>query len=94
MPIRWPFLGLDGPQRYIGRVQRSEDKETPTFPHKNCVSKRLEVNFLAPATVAELADALDLGSSGATHGGSSPSGRTWWQDLTVAVTVITLFSRV
>ncbi len=28
------------------------------------------------ARVAELADALDLGSSGATHGGSSPPSRT------------------
>ncbi len=28
------------------------------------------------AGVAELVDALDLGSSGASHGGSSPSART------------------
>ena len=30
------------------------------------------------ADVAELVDALDLGSSAARHGGSSPSIRTWF----------------
>ena len=32
--------------------------------------------FKTRASVAELADALDLGSSGATRGGSTPSTRT------------------
>jgi hypothetical protein len=33
------------------------------------------VYYYLPAKVAELADALDLGSSGATRGGSSPPFR-------------------
>ena len=32
--------------------------------------------FIDDAGVAKLADALDLGSSAARHGGSSPSART------------------
>ena len=39
-------------------------------------SRRARAGQRVPAGVAELVDALDLGSSGASHGGSSPSART------------------
>src|ERR1051325_8954925 len=40
-----------------------------------CVPRVLSSASAGPATVAELVDAQDLGSCGATRGGSSPSGR-------------------
>ncbi len=43
---------------------------------KNKLMKSLNHYFLVPARVAELVDALDLGSSGISRRGSSPLSRT------------------
>src|SRR5947207_12328522 len=43
--------------------------------HFRCGRSAAKFSLGRPATVAELVDAQDLGSCGATRGGSSPSGR-------------------
>src|SRR5476649_1780708 len=54
----------------------------PRFPiKKNFLPWSEWATPLAQAGVAELADAPDLGSDGATRGGSSPSTRTFYPRL-------------
>jgi hypothetical protein len=48
----------------------------PTFASTIGFRKSILVQFVLIADVAKLVDALDLGSSAARHGGSSPSIRT------------------
>ncbi len=43
--------------------------------------------YISHAAMAKLADALDLGSSGVTHGGSSPSSRTISYELALAMKI-------
>lgn len=71
----------------IGVVQISAKLKQPQFSHNytfvDALSTKVliftkNITFALPknAGVAKLADALDLGSSAARHGGSSPSART------------------
>jgi hypothetical protein len=68
-----------------GPIQRSENERASLFDKKSKKKQNIEVfprqsaainvPFIR-ARVAELADALDLGSSGETYRGSSPLSRT------------------
>jgi hypothetical protein len=71
IPAAGHFFGASGPPG--GLLQSSK-------PTKNGIlggqTLRIHGGFVIRANVAELVDALDLGSSGATREGSSPSIRT------------------
>ena len=53
----------------------------PTFASTIGYGMNISIFFVSIADVAKLVDALDLGSSAARHGGSSPSIRTKYRTL-------------
>ena len=82
----WPYFGIDfkgGGPIYVPPTLREgvfwrndrvcDDRITHDASHH---LPQARAGQRVPAGVAELVDALDLGSSGASHGGSSPSART------------------
>ena len=58
-----------------GPLAQLAEHQTLNLRVRGSIPRRL-TKFVAGAKVAELADALDLGSSGETHAGSSPAFRT------------------
>ena len=71
---------------WCGRAERS----LAYVPCSGCAKNALRsLGMVAAAGVAELADALDLGSSDANRGGSSPPARTIGQPQSAEDFVIT-----
>jgi hypothetical protein len=78
MTLRYTHLSDEYKRQAVGRLPAIGDLESPQNPPSEKEPKVLNFSkwlILNYAKVAELADALDLGSSGATLEGSSPSFR-------------------
>ena len=78
MTMRYTPLSLDYKRQAVAQLERESRLESQQISRRRVWVNRTRSRKLlrtSDAKVAELADALDLGSSGATHEGSSPSFR-------------------